>query len=375
MKLTWRRQWLRPRHRFATSQGAIDRKETIVVALEHDGLTGLGEAAPSRLYGQTLESTEAALTQVAATLASATPTAVAAPQSWTFPSDAPASPFDLEALLARLLEDHYEQRAAVAAVDSALHDWIGKRLNIPTWRHLGLGRPHNRTTFTLGIAEPREIREKLREALADGFDALKVKIGVDHDHETLAIVREHFHGPLLLDANEGWTPATAPAKIRALERFRPLMIEQPLPQQDWPALGALRHNGVAPIFADESCQRPADVVRLLNLVDGVNVKFTKCGGIREALRMITLARGFGMQVMLGCFVSSSLAIAPALALASLADYSDLDGALLLADDPFQGITRSGGVLELGDEPGLGVWANPHYADSSSNSRDPAFEIE
>ncbi len=109
------------------------------------------------------------------------------------------------------------------------------------------------------------------------------------------------------------------------------------------------------IFADESCQRPADVLRLRGFVDGVNIKLEKCGGVRQALRMIALARELGLQVMIGCFVSSSLAIAPALAIASLADYADLDGALLLADDPFEGIDRSGALLRLGDRPGLGVW--------------------
>lgn len=333
MKLTWRRQRLRPKFRFATSQGGLDEKETIVVSLDHDGVEGLGEATPSKLYGQTLESTEAALERIAGLLGD--------------------DPFAIEPIVRRALERCDDQRAAVAAVDSALHDWVGKRLAAPVWRLLGLARPEARTTYTIGVASPEEIREKVREALSHGYDALKVKVGVESDEDTLRHIRDQFDGTLILDANEAWGPDEAPRRIDALLPYRPAMIEQPLHKSHWRNLGALRGRG-APIFADESCERPVDVVRLHGLVDGVNIKFSKCGGIREALRMIALARGLGMQVMLGCFVCSSLAIAPALSIASLADFVDLDGHLLLARDPYRGITSRGSVIGLGDTPGLGV---------------------
>jgi L-alanine-DL-glutamate epimerase-like enolase superfamily enzyme len=334
MKLSWRRQTIRPEHPFATAQGGIDSKQTIVVRLEHDGVIGLGEAAPSRLYGQSLDSSELALDQIAARLGD--------------------DPFAIEPILARLLAVHDDQRAAIAAVESALHDWVGKKLGLPVWKLLGLERPRKATTFTIGLADPQRTRAKVDEALAAGYRALKVKAGGDHDEQTLGIIRERFDGPLLIDANEAWSPEEAPWRIRALAAFRPELIEQPLPMSRWQEFGRLRELGVAPIFADESCQRPADIVKLHGLVDGVNIKFTKCGGIREALRMFALARALDMQVMLGCFVSSSLAIAPAVAIASLVDYADLDGHLLLADDPFEGIGWDGVELSLGDEPGLGV---------------------
>ncbi|MFQ5807078.1 MAG: dipeptide epimerase [Phycisphaerae bacterium] len=334
MKLSHHRQTLRPRYRFATSQGGVDEKETIVVTLVHDGLVGLGEAVPSALYGQSLESSETALDEMNDQLGD--------------------DPFALESIVGQLIANYDEQRAAIAAVDSALHDWIGKRLGIPTWRLLGLDQPRTQTTFTIGVAEPAEIRTKVNEALAAGYDALKVKVGVEHDHDTLGFIREHFDGPLLLDANQAWRPEEAAERIGALAPYRPAMIEQPLRKEDWQHMAALRRLGVAPIFADESCERPADVIRLHGYVDGINIKFTKCGGIREGLRMIALARGLGMQVMLGCFVSSSLAIAPPLTIATLVDFADLDGHLLLADDPFEGIARDGGMIELGEKPGLGV---------------------
>lgn len=334
MKLRWQRQTLQPRHVFATAQGATDEKETLVVELEHDGIVGLGEATPSRLYGQSLESTERALERIRGLLGD--------------------DPLRIESIVRAMIECCDDQRAAMAAVDSALHDWAGKRLGTPVWRLLGLDRPQVKTTFTIGVADPAETRMKIDEALAEGYEALKIKVGIESDQETLGYIRERFHGPLLLDANEAWTPDEAVERIEALRPMRPAMIEQPLRAADWRELGRLRALGVAPIVADESCERPADVVKLNGLVDGVNIKLSKCGGIREAVRMVTLARALGMKVMFGCFVSSSLAIAPALCLASLADWIDLDGHLLLARDPFRGIDSRGSVIGLGDAAGLGI---------------------
>ncbi len=334
MKLSFRRIRLRPRHRFATAQGGIDEKETIVVELEHDGVVGLGEAVPSALYGQSLESTEGVLRGCENLLGD--------------------DPLRIEHIIAELIRAHDGQRAAISAIDSALLDWAGKRLGVPAWRLLGLDRPQTVTTFTLGVAGLDEMRVKLDEALAAGFQALKVKVGVEQDERTLELVRERFDGPVLVDANEGWTGAEAARHIERLARFRPTLIEQPVRRADWKAMAELRKLGVAPIFADESCERPADVVRLAGCVDGINIKLNKCGGVRQALEMIHLARGLGMRVMLGCFVCSSLAIAPALTISPLVDYADLDGSLLLAGDPVVGIHCAQGRLSLGDQPGLGV---------------------
>lgn len=336
MKLTWTRQTIRPRHRFATSGWGTDEKETIIVRLEHDGVTGFGEAVPSELYGQSLESSEATLAAARDLLGD--------------------DPFAIEPIEQRLIEAHGGQRATIDALDAALHDWCGKKLRIPVWRLLGLAPAKKQTTFTIGVAEPDLIRVKVDEALEAGFDAIKVKVGVANDDDTLAYIRSKFKGPLFLDANMAWTPEEAGKKIRGLARYEPTIIEQPLQREDWRAMAELRKLNVAPIFADESCERPADVVRLNGYVDGINIKFNKCGGIREALRMVALGRTLCMRIMLGCFVSSSLAIAPPLTISSLVDYADLDGALLLAEDPYEGITRKGGIISLSDRPGLGVTA-------------------
>lgn len=337
MRLTWHRQRIVPTHRFATAQGGISEKETIVVSFEHDGRVGLGECVPSQLYGQTLESSDDALRGMAAELGD--------------------DPFAIEMILSRLLARFDGQRAAIAAVEAALLDWIGRSLKTPVWRWLGLPRARVETTFTIGIGSAAETTQKLSEAIAIGYRALKVKVGTENDDDTLRRIRERFDGPLLLDANEAWTVEEATERIRRLAAYRPALIEQPLRKDDWPHLGALRGLIDAPIFADESCERLADIVKLRGLVDGVNVKLTKCGGAREAMRMNALARALGMKTMIGCFVSSSLAIAPALAIAPLFDFADLDGHLLLgANDPFRGIDSAGATLTLADQPGLGIVA-------------------
>ncbi|MDX2197727.1 MAG: dipeptide epimerase [Phycisphaerae bacterium] len=314
LKLEWRRQTLHTRHRWATAQGGINEKQTIVVSVEHEGLIGRGEATPSALFGQSLEGAEAALEECKELLGD--------------------DPFAIAEVLDRLIDHVDEARDVIAAVETALHDLAARKLKMPVWRYLGLPEPRIKTTFSIGIATPDEIREKVREALAAGFDRLKVKVGGEHDLKTLQIIRESFDGPLYLDANQGWTPETAPAKIREIAPFKPVLLEQPISKKLTAELKPLRELGLMPIFADEACERPTDIIRLKDVVDGVNIKFNKCGGIRQALAMIDIARACGLQIMLGCFVSSSLAIAPALAVASRVDHADLDGALLLADDPF-----------------------------------------
>lgn len=334
MILRSRRQPIRPKYAFATSQGVTIEKQTIIVEFEHEGVVGLGEIAPSTTYGQTLESSEE----------------VVACADELIGED----PFAIESIVAALIGAFDGQRAAIGGIESALYDWAGKRLGAPVYRLLGLPCPEVATTLTIGVADASEIAEKVEAAVRDGFKLLKVKVGTEHDERTLAIVRERFGGPLLLDANQAWSPDEAADRIRALAKFRPSMIEQPLARGQEAHLPALRELGVAPIFVDESCERPADVVRLRDAVDGINIKMTKCGGIREALRMIHLARAFEMHVMLGCFVASSLAVAPALAIASQVDFVDLDAGLLLAWDPFDGIEYADGRIRLTDAPGLGV---------------------
>ncbi|MCK6482689.1 MAG: dipeptide epimerase [Phycisphaerae bacterium] len=335
MILTWRRARRTLKHPFETAHGRRDFQETVLVNLETHGITGVGEGCPSRLYGHTLESIEATLARIAPLLVL-------------------RDPFHIEHILDELLASYDDQRAAVAAVDMALHDWIGKRLDIPTIRWLGLDPARApRTDITIGIDAPETIARKVREAA--GFPCFKVKVGVPNELEILRTIRrEAPDTPMRVDANCGWTADDAETRMRAVCEFGVELVEQPVAADDHATLRRLCALRLAPIIADESCIRPADVPKLAGVVDGVNIKLNKCGGIREARKMIYLARTVGLRVMLGCTSESSVGVAAAAQLAPLADWIDLDTHLLVTDDPFEGLGGDQGRLAIGAGPGLGV---------------------
>jgi len=334
MQLRWSRQDLVLHHPFTIAYSTTPAKQTVLVELEHDGLVGFGEAVPTAYYGQTLESAEAALAGMASLLGS--------------------DPFQIEPILHRCLQRFDDQRAAVSAVDAALHDWVGKRLGVPVWRLMGLDpTAAPMTSFTIGIDEPGMIEKKTAEAAE--YPLLKIKVGTDRDDEILSTVRRVAPNKTLrVDANAGWSADVAENCLRRVAAYGIELIEQPMPPGDPQAMRRLRDLEVIPIVADESCVRPSDVLPLRGCVDGINIKMCKCGGIREALTLIRLARACQLKVMIGCMVESSVGIAQAAQLAPLADWIDLDGHLLLANDPFEGIGGAGGRLTLTDRPGLGV---------------------
>lgn len=333
--LSFERVTLKLRHTFATSQYAVDAKETLVVRFESGGITGLGEATPSALYEQSLEQTEGVLAEVGRRL--------------------PEDPDAFEPWLGEITGAYPHARDGMAAVDAALRDWHARRLGAPVYRVLGHARPRVATCFTIGLADRATMASKTDEALAAGYRVLKIKLGSEGDEALLAAIRERHAGPLLVDANQAWAGgAEAVSAVRGLARFEPTIIEQPVPKHDAPALAELRRLGVAPIYADESCETLADLLRIANTIDGVNIKLGKCGGLGPAREMVAAARGLGLGVLLGCFVSSSLAIAPALPLAGAADFVDVDGPLLLARDPFVGLICARGVITAPDAPGWGL---------------------
>jgi L-alanine-DL-glutamate epimerase-like enolase superfamily enzyme len=267
-----------------------------------------------------------------------------------------------------LLARFDDQRAAVAAIDEALHDWLGKRRGLPLWSVLeGLGLDPARTpptSMTIGLdpgAPPEAFERKVREA--DAFAILKVKVGTSDDVQTLSAIRwAAGDKPIRVDANGGWTADEAADRIAAIAGFNLELIEQPIPadpagpRDDLRQLRESLRSGTTtiPIIADEDCVRPADLPPLAGVADGVNIKLAKCGGIVEAVRMIRQARSLELKVMIGCMVETSVGVAAAAHLASLADYADLDGHLLLADDPFVGLDLDGGVVRPSHSPGLGV---------------------
>ena len=308
-------------------------RANILVRLEHGGLIGLGEAAPSHYYGESREIVEQAL------------------EAWR--DDLGDDPFALDAIEARLDARLQGCGAARAAVDMALHDWIGKKLGVPVWKWLGLDPASTPLScVTLGLASPEEMEKKL-ETVRD-FPILKVKLGAPGDVEALRRVRAGFKGVLRVDANAAWSAADAVRVLRAIEPLEIELVEQPVARTDLDGLRWVRERIGIPVFADESVHRLGDLAALVGRVDGVNLKLMKTGGIREMLRLIHAARAHGMKVMLGSMVESSLALSAAAQLAPLADALDLDGHWLLKRDPYRGAPAERGRIVLGDQPGLGV---------------------
>ncbi|HMJ97481.1 MAG TPA: dipeptide epimerase, partial [Thermoleophilaceae bacterium] len=260
--------------------------------------------------------------------------------------------FALEDIEGRL-EDVDGEAAGKAALDAALHDWIGKRLGVPLWQLLGLSPQAPPTSYTIGIDSIDGTRDRAQRA--SEFRALKIKVGGTEDLARLEAVRDESNVPLRVDANEGWTLESARELMPELIRLGVEFVEQPFPAGDLESFRALRElHPRLPVIVDEGCQDLRDVVPVAGYADGINVKLAKSGGVREAVRMIHAARALGLRVMLGCMVESQLGVAPAAAIASLVDWADLDGHLLLADQPFTGLRFHGGHVLPGTEPGLGV---------------------
>lgn len=324
---------LRTRHEFRIAHGAHRNYRNVLVRLEHDGISGLGEGSASHYYGESHETMRLALETWAPLLGD--------------------DPFALDAIGARLDAALAGHAAARAALEMALHDWIGRKLGLPVWKLLGLDAAAAPIScVTLGMAGPEEMEWKLEEVL--DFPAIKVKLGAPGDVENLKRVRKRYSGRLQVDANAAWTAADA---VRVLHEIAPLgieLVEQPVARGDLEGLRRVRERSPIPVFADESCHRLADVGVLAGCVDGVNLKIMKTGGLREMLRMVHAARAHGLKILLGSMIESSLALSAAAQLAPLADYLDLDGHWLLADDPFQGAPGERGAITLSQQPGLGV---------------------
>ena len=331
---------LRDPFRIARSEpGRGESITTVIVELRDDRfpeLVGLGEGFPDEYYGDTT-----------ATMAAAFPALLAAAEAFepTTTGTAVAS----RRVEAALPADF----AAKCAIDIALHDLAAKVAGVPVYRLLGLSAEIPPTDFTIGLDEPAIVADRARRASA--FPALKIKVGGPADLATLRAVREVYGGPLRVDANTGWTPDVAASLLAPLAELGVALIEQPFPAErlDW--LADLQAHSPLPIVADESCVTIEDLEALVGVVAGVNVKLAKCGGVGPAARMLARARELGFRTFLGCMEETSVGIAAAAAVASLAEWVDLDGNLLLADDPFAGLELDEDHRwRLTDAPGLGI---------------------
>ena len=312
-----------------------DFRDTLHVSYSRDGITGHGEGAPIVRYKESAESAKKAVDSVRDLLLS-------------------FDPAHFSKLMDEMSHRVDGEFAGKAAIDLALMDWTGQKLGVPLYRYFGLdAKDAPITTFSIGIDDPKTTRAKVEEAAP--FPILKIKVGLDSDEATIAAVRAVTKKPLRVDANEGWkTKEEAVRKINWLETQGVEFIEQPLPAHMIEETRWIRSRVHIPIIADEACRHAEDIPKLKEAFDGVNVKLDKAGGVMEAWRMIQIAKSFGMKTMLGCMVSSSCTVTAAAHLSPLVDYADLDGNLLIANDPYRGVTVKNGKLILPNRPGLGL---------------------
>ena len=321
---------LQLQHPFTIARRATDASRQVIF-VEIDG--GIGETAPARFYGETVQTVRVALETVAPEL----------------PDDLDAI-HDVMATLEATLSGNY---AAKSAVDMALHDRLAKKLGVPLYQLWGLNpqkTPY--TAFTIGLDAPEVMAQKTEQA--EAYPILKVKLGTPHDIRIIQALRNVTDKPIYVDANTAWTPKEAVRKIRELAQYGVELIEQPTKPHDLSGLKFVRDHSELPIIADESVKRASDIPMLAECVDGINIKLAKCGGLLEAHRMIHVARTHGLQVMVGCMIESSLSITAAAHLTPLVDYADLDGNLLIVNDPYTGVTLDKGKLILPERPGVGV---------------------
>ena len=334
LELRWEPVTLNLKTTFRIAHGASDQRYNVIVRLSE----GLGEGAGVTYLGETQSGIMSYLERAAEVLGKAQA----------------QDPFLIEDILGWLPPG---SRSAHAAVDIALHDLWGKLLGQPLYRLLGLN-PHKLplTSFTIAIDKPEVMAERAR---LSSYPLIKIKLGSPDDEAIVAAIRSATPARLQVDANAGWSREQALQLVPRLAAYELEMVEQPLPVGDIDGLrwlrGELRARGVeTPVFADESIKTAQDVAAHAGAVDGVVIKLMKTGGIREALRAIHTARALDMQVMIGCMIETTLGVTAAAHLAPLCDYADLDGPLLIANDPFKGLCYDGSRLILPEGPGLGV---------------------
>ena len=325
-------------HTFRISRSADDIRQSVLVSVRDGARWGLGEAAPMIRYDQTASSAETALLEL-----SELPSAGTA----ALTQDA------IAAIVADAAERLGAEKAALAAIDIALYDMMGRESGKPLYEMLGLDPSATPvTSYTIGIDSPEVIAEKVEEAAS--FPVLKVKMGLDNDYEIMERVRSLTGKPVRIDANEGWTKEEALEKIRWLESQNVEFIEQPLPASKLEDTRWLAERVSIPLFADESLRDMGDIAGLVGAFAGINIKLMKCGGITEALRLIHAARDRGLEIMLGCTIESSIGITAAAQISPLVDHADLDGNILIRNDPAEGVGVVDGKLVLPSAPGIGV---------------------
>ncbi|RQG98825.1 dipeptide epimerase [Natrarchaeobius oligotrophus] len=344
LETSFQRRSLPLEHPFTIARGTVTETDVVTVRVEDDdGRVGIGAAGPASHYGETADTVEAVL-----------------PDLLEVVEDV-GDPARLSRIERQMRETVRYNPAARAAVSIAVHDLETKRLGVPLYRYWGLDPAESlETSYTIGIDDAETMCEKAETAIDRGYGTLKVKLGTDRDEEIVRTIRSVApDASLYVDANEAWTPREAVETIDRLAAFDLAFVEQPVPADDPEGLRFVYERSPVPIAADESCLTLSDVPAVADRCDVANLKLMKCGGLREVRRMIHAARAHGLEVMLGCMTESNASIAAACHLAPLLDYADLDGSLLLADDPYDGVPMPDGRIDLEslDRPGTGATAD------------------
>lgn len=306
----------------------------VQVELQIDSVIGYGEASMPPYLGESVESVMSFLSQI--------------------DPERLADPFRLEQINQYMDSIAPGNRAAKAAVDIALHDLTGKLMGRPWYQIYGLDPALAPcTSYTISNDTPEVLLKKMEEA--EPYAIWKVKMGVPGDRELIETIRRHTDRPLCVDANQGWkTREDALENILWLADKNVLFVEQPMDKTDLESHRWLKERSPLPIIADEAVQTSADIPALADAYDGINIKLMKCGGLHDAYKMAVLARALGLRVMIGCMTETSCAVTAAAQLAPLADWVDLDGNLLIANDRFSGMKICEGRVRLSDGPGLGL---------------------
>ncbi len=326
---------LQLKNTWTIARNSSDCKENVFVKIERDGIIGIGEAAPNVRYGENAELTAQRIRQVEEILENS---------DW----------FHFAEIKKALDGEIKDQSCAKAAVDMAILDWVGKSRKMPLYKLWKLN-PANApiTSFSIGIDKPEILKQKIEQA--EIYPILKIKVGRNDEKEIISTVRSMTDKPLRIDANEAWqTKEEALEKILWMQTQNIEFIEQPMPADMLDETAWLRERIKIPIVADESVKTAGDIPKLAKAFDGINIKLMKSGGLLEAMKMIELAHSLGMKVMLGCMIESSVAITAAAHLSPCARWADLDGNLLISNDPYEGVKVADGKLILNEKPGLGI---------------------
>lgn len=334
LKLSFKPYTLELKHVFTLASSSRTTTPVVLTEIEYNGIIGYGEASMPPYLGESHETVMNFLSKIDLSKYD--------------------NVFDLENILNEIDKIAPGNTAAKASVDIALHDLVGKLLNQPWYNIWGFDKnktPY--TSFTIGIDKPEVVKEKVKEA--EEFQVLKVKLGRDTDKEMIETIREVTNKPITVDVNQGWKDKNfALEMIHWLKERNVLFVEQPMPKEQIDDMAWLTERSPLPTIGDESVQRLGDVIKAYGVFSGINIKLMKCTGMREAHKMILLARSLGMKVMIGCMTETSCAISAASHLSPLVDWADLDGALLIKNDVFDGTKVINGKVTLMDRPGIGV---------------------